>query len=370
MKFGLFGGAFDPLHNEHVDIIQLARKAANLDALIIVPSHNPPHKDKDLAPFKNRIEMLRLFAKDKPYIIIDSIENSLSKADSYAYEIIPELINKYGGDLVYIIGGDSLVDFDTWKRPDLILKQIPLLVFSRLSYNELELKARDCLLAKHGGTIEVLGYGGNGISSSTIKAQIETGFIKDAMIPESIKDYILQNNLYNTFNYYVNKLKTNISQERFEHSARTAIYATSFCTKLGLNYKDVFLASLLHDCAKEIEPLSPITSYNVPYKVIHQFDGKIIAEDVYGIKNPDILDAIEYHTTGKPRMSTIGKLIYASDKLEPDRYFVGIEEIRKLIVKDFDKGFLKLLKKTTEFLLDKKITLDPSTKDAYDYYLK
>ncbi|MDR0696598.1 MAG: nicotinate (nicotinamide) nucleotide adenylyltransferase [Christensenellaceae bacterium] len=368
MKFGLFGGAFDPLHNEHVELMELVYKKANLDALILVPSKNPPHKDKGLASFKDRLMILREFAKDKPYVIIDSIE-STSKRNSYAYEIIPQLINKYGGEFIYIIGGDSLVDFDTWKRPDLILKLVPLLVFSRANYTSIEHTAREQLLQKYGGSITILDYVGSGVSSSQIKAQIETGFIDDAQIPGYAKLYIIEHNLYKTHSNIVDKLKANISTELFVHCARTAIYATAFCTKLRLNYKDVFLATLLHDCAKETKPLK--SEYpTISRKVIHQYDGKTLANELYGIEDPLILDAIEYHTTGKPKMSVLGKLVYVADKLESGRDFDGITEIRNLVKYDFEKGFIKLLERSTTYVMSKGLEIDPLTKETYDYYVK
>ncbi|MDR2267014.1 MAG: nicotinate (nicotinamide) nucleotide adenylyltransferase, partial [Christensenellaceae bacterium] len=269
MRFGLFGGAFDPLHNEHVEILELAHKMLKTDAIILVPSHNPPHKDKRLAPFAKRLEMLNEYFADKSHVIIDDIESVRDISDNYACEIIPVIKEKYGGNFVYIIGGDSLADIETWRNPKDIIANTPIVAIARPGFGDLHKKARE-LNAQYGGKVSVIEYSGEGVSSSEIKAKIETGITQNVPVPNQVLEYIIKNGLYTEHKDIVYKLKKNISNELFEHCARTAIFASHYAGMLRLGFRKVFLAALLHDCAKEMKPLKseyPTKSS----KVIHQY---------------------------------------------------------------------------------------------------
>ncbi len=127
MRYVILGGAFDPLHSEHMAFIEgiIGKKIA--DKIIIVPSYNPPHKSKELVSFSHRIAMLELYCKNHNNIIIETIERDTGLEDSYAYKIIPKIKTKYGkGEYFYAIGGDSMILFKTWAKPDIISKEVTL----------------------------------------------------------------------------------------------------------------------------------------------------------------------------------------------------------------------------------------------------
>ena len=100
-----------------------------------------------------------------------------------------------------------------------------------------------------------------------------------------------------------------------------------------------FLAALLHGCAKEKTAAAEYAE-RYPEKIIHQFEGAVVAQNEYGIDNPKILNAIKYHTTGKMNMSKLEKLIFSADMLEKNRDFEGVERLREIMEEDFEKGFL------------------------------
>ena len=88
-----------------------------------------------------------------------------------------------------------------------------------------------------------------------------------------------------------------------------------------------------------------------------------------GITDAEILDAIRYHTSGKPEMSTLGKLIFVADMVEKGRTYDGVERLRKLFEGDFEVCFKECLKEEVLHLINKKSYIYSETLDAYDYYI-
>ncbi|MDR3185248.1 MAG: nicotinate (nicotinamide) nucleotide adenylyltransferase [Christensenellaceae bacterium] len=367
LAIGILGGAFDPFHIEHCTIIESAITDLRLDALVLVPSHNPPHKDKHLTPFKDRIEMLKLFSQDKPYIIIDTIENDVALDNSYTSEIIPRLKEKYGGIQYYIIGADGLFSFETWHAPEKILQQITLAVAPRKGYHDIN-SIINKLTSKYGGEIRILSSNDeSAISSSELKARLELDYDTKGYIKAEIFSYIKNNGLYREYAQMLTRLKQMQDDELYAHSARTAIFASRYVRVLKIDFRSAFIASVLHDVAKQIRPLKNQYPTNSS-KIIHQYDGRVICESVFGITDELILDAVEYHTTGKPNMSPLGILVYVADKLEDDRSFDGIDSIRSTLDEDFHAGFVKLLQRNVTHIKSKNMPVDELTLKACDYY--
>ena len=83
-KIGIFGGTFDPIHNVHLEIAVAAKKFLHLDRIILVPTGNPPHKDKSkVTSFSDRFNMVRLAIEDLEGFYVSNIENKSSLKKSY-----------------------------------------------------------------------------------------------------------------------------------------------------------------------------------------------------------------------------------------------------------------------------------------------
>ena len=95
MKYAIFGGAFDPLHVEHIRIATEARDALGLDAVVMVPTFRPPHKHSKAASFDDRLAMLKAFAATERGILVDPVERDLALDKSYTSDVLPFLIEKY-----------------------------------------------------------------------------------------------------------------------------------------------------------------------------------------------------------------------------------------------------------------------------------
>ena len=84
----------------------------------------------------------------------------------------------------------------------------------------------------------------------------------------------------------------------------------------------------------------------------------------------EIIEAIRYHTTGRANMSTLEKLIFLADLIEPSRDYPGVEEIREVAYQDFEKGFLLAVKRSKKYLEERKVPIYYLTEECYNYYVK
>ena len=132
MRIGLLGGTFNPVHNGHLAITRQTREAIGLDQILFVPSNHPPHKSHDnLAPAKDRYEMVRLAIASNPSLAISDVELR-RPGKSYSVDTIRLLQQEYGAqtELVFLIGLDAFLDFPSWRDPRTILELCPFVVLS------------------------------------------------------------------------------------------------------------------------------------------------------------------------------------------------------------------------------------------------
>lgn len=369
MKIAVFGGAFNPPHIEHINMIKFLL-ASGFDKVVIVPSNNPPHK-KPITSFNHRVNILKLAISDITNVTICELEGE-SKNVHYSVDTIP-LLEKLYGKFSFVIGGDSLIDFHKWKSPEQIVKMCELAVFYR-GGNKKKFEDAYRMWTERGAKIKVLEYQPSNISSTRIRYAIECGNFE--CIGDSVAEYIRVNKIFNSFHKIVDHLKNTIEHKTFEHIVRVvdyALYLNEVC-RLKLDTDDVFLSALLHDCAKRV-PLEKKFAKYVPKDAIgtaveHQFLGAVIAEKIYKVNNIQVLDAIKYHTTGRAEMSCLEKLIYSADMLELGRNYEEVDAIRKAIKNNFDEGFKACIFHQYRYLLNSanKNDIYPLTKSCADYY--
>ena len=176
------------------------------------------------------------------------------------------------------------------------------------------------------------------------------------------------------------KLKKDLERKRYVHTKGVAASAVCLAMAYGYDMKKAYLAGLLHDNAKSIptdEKKKLCKKYRIELnsaeeknpELIHAKLGAYRAKDVYQIDDEDILSAIACHTTGKPEMNTLDKIIYIADYIEPGRYKAQhLDKIRALAFRDLDECMYKILADTLAYLEENPKDIDNATKDAFLYY--
>ena len=175
-------------------------------------------------------------------------------------------------------------------------------------------------------------------------------------------------------------LRKYLDRDRFEHSEGVMYTAAALAMRYGEDLEKAQIAGILHDCAKcmpdskklkiceknhieitEAEKMSPF--------LLHAKVGAYIAKAKYDIEDTEILDAIACHTTGKPAMTLLEKIIYISDYIEPMRNKASnLEEVRKMAFVDLDEALFKILSDTLVYLEKSSKKMDPMTMQTYEYY--
>ncbi len=176
------------------------------------------------------------------------------------------------------------------------------------------------------------------------------------------------------------KMEKALDAKRYEHTLGVAYTASSLAMSNGINFEKAFVAGLLHDCAKCIsneKKLEICNKHNIEISeierknlcLLHAKVGSYIAAKQFRISDRDILNAILFHTTGRPGMSQLEKIIYIADYIEPGRkHAPNLPKVRKLAFQDLDEALLKILEDTLGYLGSVGGTIDPMTKRTYDYY--
>lgn len=170
-------------------------------------------------------------------------------------------------------------------------------------------------------------------------------------------------------------LKNNLSDKRFKHSLGVRDSSIELALKYGFDAEKARIAGLIHDAAKEktIEELVAIATKNgyilddvskSSPSIMHGFASKIIAKEEMGVEDEDILNAIEFHTTGRKNMSPLEKIIYLADYIEPNRNFPGINELREAAYRNLSEALLLSFDNTIKLVISRGNLLHVNTIEA------
>lgn len=374
MKTVVFGGAFDPPHLEHSRLTKFACDFFGAERLVIVPTQQPPHKSCGTLSFEHRVALSKIaFEGCAKEVIIDEIElERVNDGHKYNYssEVLPVLKAKYG-EIVYLIGGDSLEYFHTWHKPEDIVKICPIAVVGRTGYDDINEKIAH-LTKSFGGEFIPLDFNGEDVASSSVKAKLLLQLKPDG-IADDVYDYIKNNHLFDVYIPWLEKLKEFESAPLYNHTENVVLRAVHLNSlhNLKQDFDKVFQSALLHDNAKERPSLDGL---NVPYdavgtSVLHQFLGAEKAKRDFGVDDKDVLSAIAVHTTACKDMTTLQKLIYTADSTSYDREYQPIPDLREIGDRDFEEGFRAVLDYTYQKLIKAGKSIYPLTLEAVESYL-
>lgn len=370
MRIAIYGGAFNPVHNEHVNIAKSAIESLSLDKLIVMPTAVSPNKKTSLtAKSTDRLNMCRLAFEGMENVEVSDYEIKRGGI-SYSYVTCRHFRKLYeNAELYFIMGADMLKSFQFWKEPEEILKCVTLAVCARESADELKgyIKSFQSVFKRE---IVNFGYVGKAVSSTCVRTLASLGEDTAGLVPEKVRNLIKKRELYALKELWgVKKLLT---PERWEHTVRVAITAAENCRRVRVYEFDAIMAAALHDCAKYLSPNADelkgfVFPKGVPETVMHQFTGAYVAEHTFGVRDIGILNAIRYHTTGKENMSGLEKLLYLSDFLEEGRDFDGVDRLRRIFKHDIDECLLAALEHQLRYLKSKGAVVSPLTQRAYNY---
>ncbi|MDY2922579.1 MAG: nicotinate-nucleotide adenylyltransferase [Eubacterium sp.] len=395
-KIGILGGTFNPVHTVHLQMAEAACDQYDLDEVWFMPSNHPPHKEEsDIVSNEHRQRMIQ-FAIDGCKKFCFSDFEYHRPGTTYTSDTLSLLQESYPDTQFYfIMGEDSLRDFDSWHEPEKIAEKCLLLVCSREGHSLMELCRK--MNEKYGSVFSTFHIPTSCISSSYIREQLQDGILPYGQLPPQVLSYIRLHGLYQTTSWRIDASKdTNMKQlipmlqsslrpKRFLHTLGVADTASNLAVIHGISPENARLAGMLHDCAKyltDAEMIEACEKNNIQLTgfersnpaLIHSKLGVFVARDRYGIKNSSILSAIACHTTGKPDMTSLEKILFIADYIEPGRKMDckpnSLKKIRQTSFQDLDKSLTLILENTIHYLTNENLPIDPVSKETYLYYKK
>ena len=409
-RIGILGGTFNPVHNGHLYIAAEAYRQLQLDEVWVMPDGIPPHKDLEGSVTRfERSAMCQAAVRSIPYMRV--IDNEIkTDGKSYSYQTLTRLKKEHPDDKLYfIIGEDSLDKFSSWVHPEIIARAGTLVVAVRhdddVTYDAASVIR--VLKERFDAEIRLLSTDYMDISSSEIRELLtsDDAYHRNAdrlkiVLPAAVLKYIRDHRLYGFMKGNVMspkediapsdfpKLKSDIEKKlvkklkpsRYTHTIGVAYTAASLAMAHGFPMDVAFIAGLLHDCAKYMSP-NELHDFclkkNIPIsqaeekspQLLHAKAGAYLAENEYGIKDPEILHAITVHTTGMPGMSLLDEILFTADYIEPNRDKAKrLTEIRQCAFKDFHLAILMILSDTIDYLKQTGKDIDETTYKTYEYY--
>ncbi|GAA5344481.1 bis(5'-nucleosyl)-tetraphosphatase (symmetrical) YqeK [Planifilum fimeticola] len=165
--------------------------------------------------------------------------------------------------------------------------------------------------------------------------------------------------------------KRQMPASRWEHTLRVVEAATELAGRTGADPEKAEIAAILHDYCKfwpEEKQREWILRHRLPQDLLqynkelwHAPVGAEAVREELGIDDEEVLNAIRSHTTGRPGMSLLEKVIFLADYIEPGRSFSGVEEVRRLAREDLDRAILKALDNTIVYLVERGFKVYPLT---------
>mgnify|MGYP002516977206 FL=1 len=177
------------------------------------------------------------------------------------------------------------------------------------------------------------------------------------------------------------KMEKMLDAKRFEHTLGVAYTASALAMRYNEDISRALTAGLLHDCAKCISNEKKIAiceKHNIPINeverenpfLLHAKVGSYMAMKQFNIHDQDVINAILNHTTGRPGMSQLEKIIYVADYIEPGRRQApNLQQIRKEVFQDLDRALVMILGDTLQYLKSTGMPVDSMTQKTYDFYI-
>ena len=383
MKIAVYGGSFNPPHLGHREAAEAVVREIAPDKLFIIPDCIPPHKE--MAPNspgpRERLALCRLNFADIERVEVSDIE-ILREGRSYTADTVARLREEYPGDaLSLVVGTDMLLSFEEWHDFSYLFSRCELIVMPREEDDRPAIEEKKAEFEKkYGAKIRVLDSIPLPMSSSTIRSLLPKRMGADKLFPEVYAE-IIKKNYYGALPelpWLREQVTPYMNERRIAHVAGCEGEAVLLAMHYGADADAAAQAAILHDITKKLsyeEHLQLCEKYGIicdksqlqNEKLLHAVTGAALARDLFGVSD-EIYSAIRYHTTGKPDMTLLEKILYLADYIEPTRDFEGVELLRELAYKDLDKTMLTALSMSLQEVRSYGVKPHEDTQNAYNWF--
>lgn len=386
-RIGIYGGTFNPPHAGHGYAAGQAVRKLSLDRLLLVPASIPPHKSmpEGTPRAEVRLDLVRLAARQIPRAEACDLELR-RPGKSYTADTVLELRRQYpDDDLILLMGTDMLLSFLQWYRPDSICRNAALAVLYRGGEKRavLDMAERQAeqIRSQLGGRVTFVENDALAISSTDVRRML-TFQCASTLLPAGVMDRIQEMGLYGV-NRGLRGLPLSelertacalLDPKRVNHVLGCRDTAVRLARRYDADPTDAARAALLHDVTKAVPPILQLKlceKYGIIMddffrknpKTLHAVTGAAVARHIFGEREA-VCDAIAWHTTGRPGMSVLEKILYVADYIEPNRNFPGVELLRSAADKSLEEALLLGLELSASVLKQEKRQVAPASQQA------
>jgi len=196
-RIGILGGTFNPVHNGHLAIANIALYEFLLGEVVFLPLGTPPHKkDEYIAPPEHRLEMVKLAIQGEPRFSVSTLE-IFREGYTYTVDTLEILARENkNAEYYYIIGADTIFELKTWKNYERVFCLANFICVLRPGQDDKRVRAyADALNETYGYKFFVAQEKGPDISSSFIREMAATRRL-NGLVPDSVARYIEMNRVY------------------------------------------------------------------------------------------------------------------------------------------------------------------------------
>lgn len=339
MKIAVLGGAFDPIHNGHLQMARYAKKRLHVHEVWFMPTKLSPIKEMKYTSFAQRSKMVKLAISPYRYMRLCTLEEKLKEDYSYTIHTVQELKRRYPNhEFCWLIGEDQGTQYSTWKDSELLTTLVPFYVCSRFStpipipvgLQPLQMPLMD-------------------VSSSEIRSGQ-----KLYQLPKAVRNYMGKQGLYIEC-----MVRQKMSEKRYKHSVSVA----NVCKRLAyihqLDPHIAYIMGITHDICKELPyDHSRIwmkhhmpESLEVPVALWHSYIGASYIKRVLHIYDKRIYEAVYHHVIGRNK-TEYDRLLFIADKIDPSRGYDTSKEY-EISKKNLKEGFHIVKQQQCRYLKNK-----------------
>lgn len=193
MKYGIFGGTFDPPHLEHMRVARSALESLGLDEVIWIPAFRSPFKTGESTDARKRLAMCKLAVSGEERMSVSDIDIT-RQGPSYLVDTLTELKMVMPGEYWFIAGSDAIAGFKKWMRPEKVLRQCRIALISRPGTDlETTVSRFGEELTRHVDMVEIAM---KAVSSTNIRDKVISGESVEHLLAPAVQDYIIRTGLY------------------------------------------------------------------------------------------------------------------------------------------------------------------------------
>lgn len=383
-RIGILGGAFDPIHLGHLQMAAAALDSCRLDRLLVVPAGDDAYKPC-IVSREDRWKMTVAACSWDQRLIPSRLEIDRTGTAWSVDTLLTLKEENPKADLFFLLGSDGVMKLRGWHRLEEVIPLCSFLVCPREGVVPRSvLQDEIAWLRVLGCRISSIRMEPVSISSTEIRNQLSSGRPAPGL-SSPVREYCALKGLYglsrslDRADEWIDRLFADLLPRRFAHSLSVADYACRLARIHGIDRRQAEEAGLLHDCAKCMS-LKDMRRIAVEHALtddpeilssnalMHSLVGAWVARNVYGMADPEVLEAIAYHNTGHAGMSRLAMCVCLADSIEPTRgSYPMLEQIRVLAEHSLERALLMSLESTADYVRQRGKYLHPRTQETIDW---